>query len=597
MKGRTNVGGGKPEEEKTVTAGTSVIEVNPSSGKAMKKVTINPTPTESKSVTPTTSELTVTPSEGKHLSQVVVGAVEDVTPEVTAQTPVITQIAENLGVTITTPSGTNKQILQGNNANLLNINNNAKKEGAYVWKKSYGILPSEYKVVEYIEGTGTQYIDTGFKPNNNTCYEIKYQTIPTQDFSGVMGSEHGWGNTSFALWCKHAGFANSTINNQTWYGASPVTMRFDKGTLYKDGVQVWSASGTFQCNYNAYLFGINRAGTLTEPVDNLKIYYVKIWDNGTLVRDFVPCTKNGIAGLYDRVNNDFYVNKGSGTFSVGEVVSEATNIEYVVSDELNKYPNGGEQGGYWYELYGIPLNIVTWAGGTDEEIVAMVEAADQGLINLSDYWAVGDTRTVQLSAMSATGVGESHAAQQADLVLMHAGGYDLNAAVASGRTKCSFVVGLKDSLKEAGYMNSSNTNSGSWNGSARRTWCNNVFRNAIPSTLRAIFKQFKTVTAQTYDGSTNQTSVDYFALPAEREIFDARNQCNQTEYNALFQFDYYKTASNRVKKRGKTGTSSLWWERSPYYNYSDFFCDVTSSGGAGYDDANRSYGLAPFGCI
>ena len=128
-------GGGKPEEEKTVTAGTSVIEVNPSSGKVMKKVTVNPTPTESKSVTPTTSELTVTPSEGKHLSQVVVGAIEDVTPEVTAQTPVITQIAENLGVTITTPSGTNKQILQGNNANLLNIKNNAKKEGMYVWKK------------------------------------------------------------------------------------------------------------------------------------------------------------------------------------------------------------------------------------------------------------------------------------------------------------------------------------------------------------------------------------------------------------------------------------------------------------------------------
>ena len=38
-------GGGKPEEEKTVTAGTSAIVVNPSSGKVMKKVTVNPTPT------------------------------------------------------------------------------------------------------------------------------------------------------------------------------------------------------------------------------------------------------------------------------------------------------------------------------------------------------------------------------------------------------------------------------------------------------------------------------------------------------------------------------------------------------------------------
>ena len=241
-------------------------------------------------------------------------------------------------------------------------------------------------------------------------------------------------------------------------------------------------------------------------------------------------------------------------------------------------------------------SLVTWAGGTDEEIVKMVHLADEGKINLSDYWAVGDTRTVQLSAMSATGVGESHAAQQVDLVLMHAGGYDLNAAVASGRTKCSFVVGLKDSLREAGYMNSSDTNSGSWNGSARRTWCNNVFRNAIPSTLRAIFKQFKTVTAQTYNGSTNQTSVDYFALPAEREVFDLKNPDNQTEYNALFQFDYYKTASNRVKKLGKTGRASYWWERSPYS--SSGFCFVYSDGSSGGSYyASYTNGLAPFGCI
>lgn len=109
-------GGTKPEEEKTVTAGISVIEVNPSSGKVMKKVTVNPTPTESKSVTPTTSELTVTPSEGKHLSQVVVGAVEDVTPEVTAQTPVITQILEGLVGKAHGANATADKILEGYSA-------------------------------------------------------------------------------------------------------------------------------------------------------------------------------------------------------------------------------------------------------------------------------------------------------------------------------------------------------------------------------------------------------------------------------------------------------------------------------------------------
>lgn len=250
-------------------------------------------------------------------------------------------------------------------------------------------------------------------------------------------------------------------------------------------------------------------------------------------------------------------------------------------------------------------SLVTWANGTDEEIVKMVQLADEGKINLSDYWVVGDIRTVQLSAMSATGVGESHAAQKVDLVLMHAGGYELNTAVASGRTKCSFVVGLKDSLAETGYMNSSDTNSGSWNGSKRRTWCNNVFRNAIPSTLRAIFKQFKTVTAQTYDGSTNQTSVDYFALPAAKEVFggsassagSGTSYSNLTEFNALFQFDYYKTSPNRVKKLGKIGRAGYWWERSPYCWLSSSFCCVDSGGAAGAGDVSSSNGLAPFGCI
>ena len=92
--------------------------MTPSEGKTIKKVTINPTPSQSKTVTPSTSQQTVSPDSGKLLSQVIVKAMEDVTPEVTAQTPIITQIAENLGVTITTPSGTNKQTLQGNNANL-----------------------------------------------------------------------------------------------------------------------------------------------------------------------------------------------------------------------------------------------------------------------------------------------------------------------------------------------------------------------------------------------------------------------------------------------------------------------------------------------
>ena len=252
-----------------------------------------------------------------------------------------------------------------------------------------------------------------------------------------------------------------------------------------------------------------------------------------------------------------------------------------------------------------PLAVVPWSTGTDEQIVAMVQAADRGEINLSDYWTVGDTRTVHLSAMAATGVGETHAEQDVELVLMHAGEYKLNSAVESGRDTCSFVVGMKDGLAEKGYMNSSNTNSGSWEGCARRAWCNDVFKRAIPSSLLPIFKQFKTITAEPYNGTTLKTSVDWFALAAEREIFGAgygfagSGYANDTEAAStdIFQFTWYQTSANRIKKYGTTGSAGDWWERSPYYYGSDRFCRVYSDGNTSRNLAGNANGLAPFGCI
>lgn len=251
------------------------------------------------------------------------------------------------------------------------------------------------------------------------------------------------------------------------------------------------------------------------------------------------------------------------------------------------------------------FKLVSWADGSAANIVKMVAAADAGTITLSDYWAVGDTRRITLSAMDATGVGESHKEQQVDLVLLHAGDYKLNSAVSSGRTTCSFVVGLKDCLAEAGYMNSSNTTSGSWNGSLRRAWCNSVFKNAMPSDLVGIFKQFKTITANPYNGTTLETTVDYFALPAEREIFGEdygygeEGWANNTEAAStdIFQFTYYQNDDNLIKNLGIGGSADYWWERSPSAYSSSYFCIVSAGGTAINNGASYAYGLAPFGCI
>ena len=83
-------GGGSAKQEKTVTAGTGIIEVFPDTGKLLSKVVVNPTPSQSKGVTPNESSQTVSPDSGKLLSSVSVGAIQTEEKTVTAGTSATT---------------------------------------------------------------------------------------------------------------------------------------------------------------------------------------------------------------------------------------------------------------------------------------------------------------------------------------------------------------------------------------------------------------------------------------------------------------------------------------------------------------------------
>ena len=245
-------------------------------------------------------------------------------------------------------------------------------------------------------------------------------------------------------------------------------------------------------------------------------------------------------------------------------------------------------------LYGNYGNL-SFSSTTDAQFAAIISSLDNGKITVDDLpWAVGDTRTVHLSSMPATGVGESHGEEDVTLVIQNVGGVTLT----NGK-QCHYVVGLLNSLGTPGYMNSSSTNSGSWKSSARRAWCNNIFRNAIPTTVRGCFKQFKCVTATEYNSSNNTTTDDYFALPAEKEIYGRRNNSAQTEANALTQFEWYKTPLNRIKKIGDLGSSYTWWTRSPNSEASiqAYFCYINADTSEQIASANENNGLSPFGCI
>ena len=453
------------------------------------------------------------------------------------------------------------------------------------------VLPSGYTELEYIEShadgsSDGQYIDTGIKSSSNVqvTADFQYTTVSNYSHCGLFGGRGPRGGYSGRLcfyynnggWRFDYNNANFPIADSEYMSRQQLTL--SNGTVTLSDGKTASGSGTFTGSYNIYVFANNTAGVAGECA-NIKLWSFTISD-GSTSRSYVPAKRDsdGAIGLYDTIGGQFYANLGSGSFTAGPVVPHSADPRDGLVVRVSQLAR-----------IKIGPTIVSWSTGTDEEIAAMVEAADAGIINLSDYWATEETRTVHLSAMPSTGVGESHAAQSVQFVLTDPGHYTL----ANGK-KCSFVVLQKDCLKEYGVMNSQETNSGGWNNCLRRTWCNSVYRNAIPSPLRGIFKQFTTYAANG-SGASAVASRDYFALFSEKEVFGRVTDANSSAESQNTQLNWFKTSSNRIKR--VNGTSVAWWERSPRSGNSRGFCYVNYRGAADWYYADTDYSLAPFGCI
>ena len=257
------------------------------------------------------------------------------------------------------------------------------------------------------------------------------------------------------------------------------------------------------------------------------------------------------------------------------------------------------------------FKIVTFADGTDEEIAKMIQAHYNNKINIADYWAVGDKRKVNLSAMSATGVGESHRAQAVEFAIAGFEHDDLTTAI-NGHTKAAVTLTQVDCLMDAeceagtkygsnntenGYINSSNTNVGGWESCARRTWCNSVYYNALPSALKNAVKEVNKKTSAGNQSTTIKTTADKIFLLSEIECFGSNTYSVAGEGT---QYQYYKNAVANIYKLPKWNSSyntSAWWQRSPYPGNNATFCYVAENGTIFINNAPSSKGFAPCLCI
>ena len=90
-------------------------------------------------------------------------------------------------------------------------------------------------------------------------------------------------------------------------------------------------TNSFNLNMNFWLFRRNANSEDLKYYSYNKLYYFRMYQNGTLVRDFIPCYRNSDneAGLYDLINNIFYTNQGTGKFIKGPSIINTNNTKTI----------------------------------------------------------------------------------------------------------------------------------------------------------------------------------------------------------------------------------------------------------------------------
>lgn len=273
---------------------------------------------EEKTISPSTTQQIIVPSDGKNgITRLTVEAVdssidENIKPEnIKEGTNILGVDGQYRGIDTSDATATEEDILIGKTAYV-----NGEKLTGTMEVTSGGGLSSDYQQVEYIESTGTQYIDTGVCPVAGSHTALVNYTLT----DAVKGREQ-W---AFGQWYISNGWRCGGYTNS--YGTN--TQNTSCGFNYTTGgvgtkVLGMSVKCPITSEYPMYLFAQQSGGNAEYlDVSRFKIYECKIWENQNMIRDFIPCYRkiDNIAGMFDLVNNVFYTNNGTGEFILGPKV-------------------------------------------------------------------------------------------------------------------------------------------------------------------------------------------------------------------------------------------------------------------------------------
>ena len=179
-----------------------------------------------------------------------------------------------------------------------------------------GLLPNGYTQVDYIQGTGSQYIDTGFVVNKLDNYVLEIDGLFPSQAQTYQGCN---GYMQFFVSSKY-GISNESSISVGNRDTVRIAYANQTATLTVNGSQAESKSWASYSGANVKL-GILRMGDINNGwfsggVASGTIYGYKILKNNVLASECIPCMRNsyGVAGMYDVIREQFITNAGNGAF-------------------------------------------------------------------------------------------------------------------------------------------------------------------------------------------------------------------------------------------------------------------------------------------
>lgn len=196
----------------------------------------------------------------------------------------------------------------------------------------YNGLPSNYTRLEYLESDSVHasaYINTNYQPNTNSTMFLDYQYTSAQSRMAAGARNESQnpkryftinsGSNGTRMYGAYGSSGNYQVDNMT---TDRVTTQIGPDGIFYNGVLKYTPTETdleeWTLNEKATLFAVMQDTNDVRLFASVKIYECKIWDNSTLVRDFIPCKNDSnVLGMYDKVNGVFYSNSGTGDFIAG----------------------------------------------------------------------------------------------------------------------------------------------------------------------------------------------------------------------------------------------------------------------------------------